>query len=190
MKILGVDPGSERTGWGVIDAARGVCRLVEFGVIRTRASESFARRLLCIADGLDEVIARLQPDICAVEEAFYAANVKTALKLGQVRGAILLTGARAGLTIHEYAPRLIKQTIVGYGAAEKHQVGEMVRLLLNLEATPQPNDASDALAIAICHLHHAGNGNHALDDVAPRSVRRATRLTVADLAAIRRRASR
>lgn len=191
MRILGVDPGSERTGWGVIDAARGVCRLVEFGVVRTRPQEKFSHRLLLISDGLLEVIERHSPEICSVEEAFFAVNVKTALKLGHVRGAIMLTAERAGLSVYEYAPRLIKQTVVGYGAAEKHQVGEMVRLLLNLDAVPQPNDASDALAIAICHLHHAGSENSTGTQINARSSRRATRLTASELAAsLRRRAAR
>lgn len=190
MRILGVDPGSERTGWGIIDAARGVCRPVGFGVVRTRPTEKFSRRLLLIADGLLEVITKYEPEICAIEEAFFAVNVKTALKLGQVRGAIMLTAERAGLAVHEYSPRLIKQTVVGYGAAEKHQVGEMVKLLLNLATVPQPNDASDALAIAICHLHHAGAGEANLGATTVRASRRPTRLTATDIAAIRRRASR
>ena len=99
---------------------------------------------------------KFRPDVCAVEDAFYAVNVKTALKLGQVRGVILLAAERAGVEIAEYAPRLVKQTVVGYGAAEKHQVQEMVRVLLRLKEPPQPHDAADALALAICHLHHAG----------------------------------
>src|SRR5205085_2007907 len=102
------------------------------------------------------VIAKYQPDVLSVEEAFYANNVKVALKLGQVRGVVLLAGERNNLEISEYSPRLIKQTVVGYGNAEKHQVQEMVRLLLKMQAVPQPHDAADALAIAICHFHHAG----------------------------------
>jgi crossover junction endodeoxyribonuclease RuvC len=159
--------------------------------MRTRPQEKFSRRLLMISDGLQEVIERCAPEICAVEEAFFAVNVKTALKLGQVRGAIMLTAERAGLSVFEYAPRLVKSTVVGYGAAEKHQVGEMVRLLLNLKDVPQPNDASDALAIAICHLHHAGGRGNAVTQIKPRPSRRATRLTATELAtALRRRAAR
>jgi len=100
------------------------------------------------------VIARLRPDVCVIEEAFFAVNVRTALRLGHVRGVALLAAARAGLEIQEYAPRLVKQTIVGYGAAEKMQVQEMVRALLKLDQVPRPHDAADALAVAICHLHH------------------------------------
>ncbi len=190
MKILGVDPGSEKTGWGVIDVARGACRLVEFGVVRSSPRERFSKRLLNIAEGLEAVIARHEPEVCSVEETFFAVNVKTALKLGQVRGAILLTAERSGLKVFEYAPRLVKQTVVGYGAAEKHQVGEMVRLLLNLPDTPQPHDASDALAIAICHLHHA-NSAAGINLLTTRSSRRPKRMTMADIAtAVRRRAAR
>jgi crossover junction endodeoxyribonuclease RuvC len=159
MRVLGVDPGSETTGWGVVDGDARRSRLVEYGVVRSSVKEKFPARLLNISNGLEKVIERFAPEVCAVEETFFAVNVKTALKLGQVRGVILLTAERAGLEISEYAPRLVKQTVVGYGAAEKHQVQEMVRLLLNLSSAPQPHDAADALAIAICHLHHAGIGN-------------------------------
>ena len=202
FRILGIDPGSDTTGWGVVDAARGACKLVAFGTVRTSAKESFGKRLLLISDGINEVIANYQPDVCSIEEAFYAANVKTALKLGQVRGAIMVTAARAGLEIHEYAPRLVKKSVVGYGAAEKHQVGEMVRLLLNLVTVPTPHDAADALAIAICHLHHAGDPARAAGrasvavgaipahDLLLRTSRRPKRLTATDLAtSIRRRAA-
>ncbi len=154
MKILGIDPGSETTGWGVIETDVRRARLIAFGVIRSSLRERFAVRLLRISDGVEELIEKYAPDVCAIEEGFYAANVKTAVKLGQVRGVVLVAAERAKVEIAEYAPRLVKQTIVGYGAAEKHQVGEMVRLLLNLAATPQPHDAADALALAICHSHH------------------------------------
>lgn len=154
MKILGIDPGSETTGWGVIDTDGRRARLIEFGVIRSSLRERFAVRLLRISDGIEEIIGKYEPDACAIEEGFYAVNVKTAIKLGQVRGVVLVAAERAKVEIAEYAPRLVKQTVVGYGAAEKHQVGEMVRLLLNLTAAPQPHDAADALALAICHSHH------------------------------------
>ena len=156
MRILGIDPGSETTGWGVIDGdARRYC-LVEFGTVKARARERFAARLLKISDGVERLIEKFRPDVCAVEEAFFAVNAKTALKLGQVRGVVLVAAERAGVEIAEYAPRLIKQTVVGYGAAEKQQVQEMVRILLKLREAPAPLDASDALAVAITHLHHAG----------------------------------
>ncbi len=154
MRILGIDPGSETTGWGVIETGGRRLQLVACGAIRARVCERFASRLLIISNGVEEILTKYQPEACAIEDAFYAANVKTAMKLGQVRGVILLAAERAGVEIGEYAPRLVKQTVVGYGAAEKHQVGEMVRVLLNLPAAPTPHDAADAVAIAICHAHH------------------------------------
>ena len=156
MRVLGIDPGSETTGWGVIEGNARRYRLVEFGALRAPARGRFSARLLKISDGLEAVIARLTPDVCAIEETFFAANVKTALKLGHVRGVALLAAERAGIEIYEYSARLVKQTVVGYGAAEKHQVQEMVRLLLGLPRAPQPHDAADALGLAICHMHHAG----------------------------------
>lgn len=155
MRVLGIDPGSETTGWGVIEGDARRYSLVEYGAVRTVARGKFSTRLLNISNDLQWVIERYAPGVCVVEETFFAINVKTALKLGHVRGVCLLAAERAGLEIHEYAPRLIKQTVVGYGAAEKHQVQEMVRLLLKLARAPQPHDAADALAAAICHMHHA-----------------------------------
>jgi crossover junction endodeoxyribonuclease RuvC len=156
MKVIGIDPGSETLGWGVIEGEGQKYVLVEFGTIKSSPRERFSKRLLKIADGVEKLIAEYQPDVLSIEEAFYAVNVNVALKLGQVRGAVLVVAERAGLEIGEYAPRLIKQTVVGYGNAEKHQMQEMVRLLLKLKKAPEPHDASDALAIAICHFHHAG----------------------------------
>ncbi len=156
MRVLGIDPGSEKTGWGVVEGDARRYGVVAFGVVRAAARERFAARLLKISEGVEAALTQFRPDVCAIEDAFFAVNVKTALKLGQVRGVILLAAERAGVEIAEYAPRLVKATVVGYGAAEKHQVQEMVRVLLRLKATPQPHDAADALALAICHLHHAG----------------------------------
>ncbi|MET0752677.1 MAG: crossover junction endodeoxyribonuclease RuvC [Pyrinomonadaceae bacterium] len=159
MKVLGIDPGSETLGWGVIEGSGLKYSLIDFGTVKSSPKESFSKRLLKIGDGVQAVIEKFQPDVVSVEEAFYATNVKVALKLGQVRGVVLYLGEKAGLEISEFSPRLIKQTVVGYGNAEKHQVQEMVRLLLRLKAAPQPHDAADALAIAICHFHHAGMQN-------------------------------
>jgi len=153
--VLGIDPGSETTGWGVVEGNARRYGLVGFGTVKASPRERFAARLLKISDGVEALIARYAPEVCAVEDSFFAANAQTALKLGQVRGVVLVAVERAGVEIAEYAPRLIKQTVVGYGAAEKHQVQEMVRVLLRLRTVPAPHDASDALAIAICHLHHA-----------------------------------
>ncbi len=155
MIVLGIDPGSETTGWGVIEGDARRYRLVEFGTVKATARWRFPARLLKISEGVEALVERFRPDVCAVEESFFAVNPKPALQLGHVRGVVLLAAERAGVEIAEYAPRLIKQSVVGYGAAEKHQVQEMVRVLLNLRERPAPFDASDALAVAITHLHHA-----------------------------------
>ena len=156
MRVLGIDPGSETTGWGVIEGDGRKYRLLEFGALKSSPNRSFSARLLSISNGIEEVIARYSPDTCAIEDGFLATNVKVTLKLGQVRGVAIVAAERAALAIHEYSPRLVKQTVVGYGNAEKHQVQEMVRVLLSLATAPEPQDAADALAVAICHFHHAG----------------------------------
>lgn len=158
MRVLGIDPGSETTGWGVVegDGDGHKYRLIEFGALKLPQSATFSARLLQIWRGLEEIIGRLRPDACAIEDAFYAANARVTLKLGQVRGVALLAAESAALEISEYSPRLIKQTVAGYGNADKRQVQEMVRVLLSLNAVPEPHDAADALAVAICHFHHAG----------------------------------
>jgi crossover junction endodeoxyribonuclease RuvC len=141
MRVLGIDPGSQTMGWGVVEGDGRRYSLVAFGSIRASSGLKFSTRLLKMCTGL--------------EDSFLATNVKVSMKLGQVRGVVLLVAERAALEIHEYSPRLIKQTVVGYGNAEKHQVQEMVRLLLALKSVPAPHDAADALAVAICHFHHA-----------------------------------
>ncbi len=156
MRVLGIDPGSETTGWGVVEGDSRSYRLVEFGVLKLSTSTSHSARLLKVYRGLEEIVEKLKPDACAIEEAFYAVNPKVILKLGQVRGVALLVAESAALEIGEYAPRLVKQTVAGYGNADKRQVQEMVRVLLQLRAVPEPHDAADALAVAICHFHHAG----------------------------------
>ena len=156
MRVLGIDPGSETLGWGVVEGSGLKYAGVDYGTVKSSPKDAFSKRLLKIHDGVEAVIAKFQPDVLSVEEAFFATNVKVALKLGQVRGVVLLLGEKAGLQISEFSPRLIKQTITGYGNAEKHQVQEMVRVLLKMKTAPQPHDAADALAIAICHFHHAG----------------------------------
>jgi crossover junction endodeoxyribonuclease RuvC len=155
MRILGIDPGSETTGWGVIEGDGRRYRLVECGTVRASPGQKFSARLLRIANALEGIIERLQPDACAIEDGFLATNVKVTLKLGQVRGVAMLVAERAALEIHEYSPRLVKQTVVGHGNAEKFQVQQMVKTLLSLTSVPEPHDASDALAVAICHFHHA-----------------------------------
>ena len=156
MRVLGIDPGSETLGWGIVEGSGLKYAVVEFGVVKSNPRQPFAKRLANIYDGVSAVIESFQPDVVSIEEAFYAVNAGVAIKLGQVRGVMLLLAEQRGIEIAEYAPRLIKQTVVGYGAAEKRQVQEMVKLLLRLKAIPTPHDAADALAIAICHFHHAG----------------------------------
>ena len=156
MRVLGIDPGSETLGWGIVDG-RGLKYVpVEFGTVKTSPRQTFSKRLADVYSGVAAVIDTYQPDVLSIEEAFYAANVSVALKLGQVRGVVLLLAEQRGLRIAEYAPRLIKQTVVGYGNAEKRQVQEMVKVLLGMKAPPASHDAADALAVAICHFHHAG----------------------------------
>ena len=155
MRIIGVDPGSDTTGYGVIDSDGRHYDLVEYAGIRGPKHLSFAERLLAISRKLEEVIERLSPQACAVEDTFYAVNVKSALKLGQARGAVLVVAARAGVEVFEYSPLEIKSALVGYGRAEKQQVQEMVRVLLGMKNVPEPLDASDALAVAICHVNIA-----------------------------------
>jgi len=171
MRVLGIDPGSQTTGWGIVEGDSRRYRLVDFGVIRAPSTLKFPARLLRICSGLEKVIEQHVPEACALEDAFLASNVKVSMKLGQVRGVALLVAERAALEIHEYSPRLIKQTVVGYGNAEKHQVQEMVRLLLSLKAVPAPHDAADALAVAICHFHHADFARKILNQDRRRSLR-------------------
>lgn len=156
MRILGIDPGSETLGWGVVEGSGSKYSLVDFGTVKSSPRITFSKRILKAYDGVAEIIDRFQPDAMSIEEAFYAVNVGVAMKLGQIRGSMLLLAEQKGLEIAEYSPRLIKQTVVGYGNAQKHQVQEMVRLLLDLKTVPEPHDAADALAIAICHFHHSG----------------------------------
>ena len=156
MRVLGIDPGSETLGWGVVEGSGLKYSPVEFGTVKSSPREAFSKRLAKIYAGVSEVVEKFAPDVLSIEEAFYATNVQVAMKLGQVRGVVLLLAEQRGLQIAEYAPRLIKQTVVGYGNAEKHQVQEMVRVLLRMKTAPTPHDASDALASAICHFHHAG----------------------------------
>jgi len=184
VRVLGIDPGSETTGWGVVESAGGRYRVVEYGTIKTSASEKFGLRLLKISNGIEEIIERHNPDACAIEDGFLKTNVKVTLKLGQVRGIAMLAAARAAIDIHEYSPRTVKQTVVGYGNAEKHQVQEMVRVLLSLKSVPEPHDASDALAVAICHFHHAGIRQRLTNTGA-----RVTLTTTTTATATRRRAS-
>lgn len=156
MRVLGIDCGSEYTGYGVVEQdARGELRHVVCGAIRLNTKKPLPARLNEIFNQLRNIIEGHRPDAVAIEDVFYALNVKSALKLGQVRGVAMLAAASCGLEVAEYAPLAIKSAVVGYGRAEKSQVQQMITLLLRLPAPPEPQDASDALAIAICHLHTA-----------------------------------
>lgn len=155
MRVLGIDCGSECTGYGIVDSDRQGYRLVAAGAIRTSSQLPLGERLLKIAGGLRELIETYAPEVAAVEDVFFAANVKSALKLGHVRGVALLEAARAGIPVGEYSPLEVKSSVVGYGRAEKRQVQRMVKAILGLKEAPEPADAADALAIAICHIHVA-----------------------------------
>lgn len=153
MRVLGIDPGTAITGYGLVDEEAQGLTLVGCGVITTPSDQPLAARLQEIHRSLGMVIERHQPEAAAVEELFFARNARTALSVGHARGVALLALAQAGLPIFEYKPLEIKQAVAGYGRADKQQVQEMVRMLLSLDQAPQPDDAADAVAVAICHLH-------------------------------------
>ena len=156
MRVLGIDCGTEFTGFGVVElASAGALICLTYGAIKLSPREPLPTRLNRIYSRLEDLIHEHRPDQVAIEDVFYALNVKSALKLGQVRGVAMLAAANAGLEVAEYAPLSIKSAVVGYGKAEKHQVQHMVARLLALAEPPESADASDALAIAICHLHTA-----------------------------------
>lgn len=154
VKVIGVDPGVNIVGYGIVSETGGKPSCHEWGAIKTRQGAPLPERLLHIATGLREVIAKHAPGELALEESFFAKNAQTALKLGHARGVIMLVAAEAGLPVFEYSPLKVKQTVTGYGRAEKEQVRTMVRHMLSLKENPTPLDASDALAIAITHLNH------------------------------------
>lgn len=151
MRILGVDPGTGLTGFGVIDAQRGSYRLVDGGVIKTTPNSALAERLNIIYEDISGVIAETRPDVVSVEKLFFAQNVTTAIAVSHARGVILLAAEQARLAIAEYTPLQIKQALTGYGRAQKAQIQEMVKAVLKLKSLPQPDDCADALAAAICH---------------------------------------
>jgi crossover junction endodeoxyribonuclease RuvC len=153
VKVFGIDPGSERTGYGCVDSDGSRHRLVACGAIVSSPRLGFPAQLLRIHQQLNALLAEHRPECVALESIFYAANVRSALTLGHARGVALLAAVEGGYEVAEYTPAEIKRALVGYGRAEKHQVGEMVRVLLGLAEVPKPHDASDALAVAICHLH-------------------------------------
>jgi crossover junction endodeoxyribonuclease RuvC len=151
MRIIGIDPGTGILGFGIIEVIRGKARLCDAGVIRTPAKEDDAIRLQTIFDELTDIIIETKPSEMSVEKLFFAQNVTTAMTVSQARGVVLLCGKQAGLTIFEYTPLQIKQALTGYGRAEKAQIQEMVRVILELKEIPKPDDCADALAAAITH---------------------------------------
>jgi crossover junction endodeoxyribonuclease RuvC len=153
VKIFGIDPGSERTGYGCVETDGSRHRMVTCGTISSPASTAFPERLLLIHTRLAALLAECRPDCVAVESLFFAANVRSALKLGHARGVAVLAAVEAGVPVFEYTPAEVKRAVVGYGRAEKPQVQQMVKLLLGLAVVPSPHDAADALAVAICHVH-------------------------------------
>lgn len=158
MRILGVDPGSAHTGYGCIDTSGGRHRVLACGTLSPPAGGSFPDRLHAIHAGLTKLLREHEPEVVAIEDLFYARNARSALKLGHVRGVVMLAASEAGLPVAEYAPAEVKQAVVGYGRADKQQVQQMVSLLLGLDPPPSRLDASDALAVAVCHAHSIGPG--------------------------------
>ncbi len=156
MRSLGIDPGTAIMGWGIVEEdGEGGLRLVEYGALTTHKDLSLPRRLQILYSGLTELIAAYRPDTAGIEELFFSKNVTTAIAVSHARGVALLALANADVPVHEYRPMAVKQAITGYGHADKPQIQEMVRIQLGLERIPKPDDAADALAIAICHFYTA-----------------------------------
>lgn len=153
MKIFGIDPGSDRTGYGCVELLGSRHHLVISGALSAPAGAAFPEKLKFIHAGLVALLSRHRPDCVAVETIFYSRNVRSALKLGHARGVALLAASEAGLEVFEYTPAEVKRAVVGYGRADKPQVQQMMKLLLGLDAVPSPHDAADALAVAVCHLN-------------------------------------
>jgi crossover junction endodeoxyribonuclease RuvC len=153
VKIFGIDPGSERTGYGCVETDGSRHRMVVCGAISAPTQTTFPERLLVIHTRLAALLVECRPDAVAIESLFHATNVRSALKLGHARGVAMLAAVEAGVPVVEYTPAEIKRAVVGYGRADKQQVQQMVKLLLGLTEVPSPHDAADALAVAICHVH-------------------------------------
>jgi len=156
MKILGIDPGYAILGYGIVDMKGNHFTSCNFGAVATEAKDDMTSRLKHIYNTLMNIISEYEPEVASVEELFFNTNSKTALLVGQARGVAILACANSGLQIYEYTPLQIKQALVGYGRANKRQVQSMVRTILNLDESPKPDDAADALAAAICHGHSSG----------------------------------
>ena len=157
MIILGIDPGYAIVGYGILKYSNNHFTIIHYGAVTTPAGMPFNRRLQIIYDELDVLISKYKPDVMAIEKLFYNTNAKTVIDVAQARGVIVLAAQEHGLEIAEYTPLQVKQSVVGYGRAEKKQVQEMMRMMLKLEKIPKPDDTADALAMAICHAHTSGS---------------------------------
>jgi crossover junction endodeoxyribonuclease RuvC len=155
MRTFGIDPGTAIMGWGIVDETGGTLSLVAYGALTTPSGMPPPDRLVLLYDGLQALLREHRPEAAAIEELFFGKNVNTAISVGQARGVALLALAQANVPIHEYKPLAVKQAVAGYGGADKKQMQEMVRLTLRLPAIPRPDDAADAVAIAICHAYTA-----------------------------------
>jgi len=162
MVIIGIDPGFAITGFGIVKYIGNKFSVIDYGVIKTQAHTKLSDRLLKLCNELEMIIEKYNPDIFSVEELFFSNNAKTAINVGHSRGVVLLTASKYGREVYEYTPLQVKQSVVGYGRAEKKQVQQMVKIILNLESIPKPDDAADALAIAICHAHSSKIGKNIL----------------------------
>ena len=157
MRILGIDPGFATIGFGLVEAERAQVHMVTYGAITTPAGLPLSRRLYQIGTDMEDLIGQLKPDVISIEELFFNTNLTTGIAVAHARGVLLYTAEKCGIPLHEDTPSQVKMAVVGYGKAEKEQVMEMTRRLLNLKSVPQPDDAADALAIAICHGHNGGS---------------------------------
>ena len=157
MVILGIDPGLAIVGWGVVESINGRVRPIAYGAIRTPAHTKTEARLLTIQNDLETIIEKYKPDEMAVEELFFNTNITTAITVAEARGVIICTAHKLGVKVSEYTPLQVKQAVVGYGKAEKHQVIAMVTSILKLKSPPKPDDTADAVAIAICHAQCCGS---------------------------------
>lgn len=153
MIVLGIDPGYAIVGYGILEYINNKFKVLDYGSIETNPDIEFCERLLKIHKRVEELIEKYSPDAVAVEELFFNTNTKTAIKVAQARGVVLLSGSLSTAKVFEYTPLQVKQAVCGYGRADKNQVQQMIKLLLNLEKIPKPDDAADALAVAICHAH-------------------------------------
>lgn len=157
MIILGIDPGYAIVGWGVIEYTANRFTVVDYGAVTTEAGTPFNDRLKAVYDGIDSIMKRYSPEALSIEKLFYNTNAKTVIDVAQARGVINLAAVKNSVPIFEYTPLQVKQSVVGYGRAEKKQVQEMTRVILKLEKIPKPDDTADALAMAICHAHASGS---------------------------------